>query len=241
MPVAIDYPPDEQWQEGKIAQVRRCSDGWELKLDDGWSLWVDNYSAEPKPGDTIRTYGKGVGFEVRGVFIAGVRVRYESESQYADRMYRERAEREVEQRVEYAGNRDEYTARINALPGPLQKRLFQFRERSPDFGWKFEGYELACAEATAQVATACERREAVAVREWLDDFKARSWGEQTAIAPLLNDLSGNMHQFVIRQAHLLLTSPDLVPQDHGALCLLVGCESFKACDAHHNKLPLRRK
>src|SRR4051812_46102862 len=228
---------DTAFEDKTIEKVEDSDTHWAITCD-GWTLCIPKKPGiVPKPGDVARHYGRGIGYPVRGVDVNGLEVFYETERQYEARQELEQLKRDVDQRNQYLADKDAFTARINALPGPLQKRLFQFRERSPDFGWKFEGYELACAEMAAAVAKACERLpESITVADWLKGFHEAPWETQASIFGKSADgASGNMVGFSIRQARLLLEHPELVPKDHGALCILVGCEGFKVCESAWSK------
>lgn len=72
----MNYPSDDQFEDGAIATVVATDSGWNITKADGWSLSIPKYDGEPKAGSTIRVYGKGIGFRFRGVFIDGVKVFY---------------------------------------------------------------------------------------------------------------------------------------------------------------------
>jgi hypothetical protein len=222
---------DRQYEDQRLTKVEDFGDSWAITGECG-TLCIPKTGPTPKEGDTARYYGRGFGFPVRGVDINGVEVYYHTEQQWREKTEREQNERDAKQRRQYDRDRESFTVRINALPSPFQKRLFQFRERNPDYGWKFEGYELTCSETAAIIASACERREGGTVEDWFGKYRAAAWEFQlTMTGPLSEGLSGNMHGFATRHAWLYLNSPDLIASDHGALCILVGCEGFKACDA----------
>lgn len=226
---------DRQFTEERITKVEDYGDQWAISADIG-TLLIPKYSATPQVGAVARYYGRWFGYPVRGVAINGVEVYYYTEKDYEAKERLKQDARNMQRRAEYAEKQGEFTARISALPGPCQKRLFQFRERNPDFGWNFEGYELACSEMAAAVARACENREGKSVDEWFEWFMEASWDVQAGIfGDAAEGASGNMASFAIRQAYFLATDPSLVPMDHGALCALVGCDGFKACDAYWKK------
>jgi len=62
---------DKQYVEDIIESVTSEARSWTLHF--GWCLWVqkndDLPDFEPKAGDTLRCYGKGLGFSVRGIEI----------------------------------------------------------------------------------------------------------------------------------------------------------------------------
>lgn len=73
---------DNQYQEHRIESVQTQGDGHVLGLDDSGGLFVQAYEGVPKVGDTLRCYGKGFGYPIRGIFIDGVKVRYQTEEEY---------------------------------------------------------------------------------------------------------------------------------------------------------------
>ena len=72
------FPPnDKEFSENKLIGVKPSGDGWEVTRDDQWMFWLPpgDYP-EPTAGMTLRSYGKGVGFSVRGAYVDGHRVFY---------------------------------------------------------------------------------------------------------------------------------------------------------------------
>ena len=231
---------DRQFTDERLSRVEENSDGWAITANLG-SLFIPKYAGTPKVGDLVRYYGRGLGYPVRGVDIAGVEVYYDTAEQYEAKQKASAEARRIERIEEYEAHRDAFTERINSLPGPCQQRLFQFRERNPDFGWEFEAYELECSTIAARIAQAFERRETpITADEWFRKWREMKYDEQVAVCGPDTGWSGNMMGFANRQAYLLATAPDIVPKDHGALCGLVGCDGFKACDAYWTKNQTRK-
>ncbi len=81
------YPNDDQFKELTIAKVDGdAKTGWGMERSDGWHFSCPAYSPiEPKPGMTVRFYGKGIGFPVRGLFIDGVKVFYFTEDEHKEK------------------------------------------------------------------------------------------------------------------------------------------------------------
>jgi hypothetical protein len=76
------YPNDEQYEDATIKSVRKGGDGWSFERHDGWSFFVPADSPiEPAPGMTVRLYGKGIGYRVRGLFLDGQEVFYRTEAE----------------------------------------------------------------------------------------------------------------------------------------------------------------
>ncbi len=80
------YPKDDaQFEDVFVAKVTAEGDGWSIKRSDGWSFFVPaNSPIVPEAGMPVRFYGKGIGFPVRGLFLAGVKVYYRNEAEEQD-------------------------------------------------------------------------------------------------------------------------------------------------------------
>jgi hypothetical protein len=76
------YPNDEHFKETIIAKVSDNGNGWTIACADGWSFYISAPSpVVPREGMTARFYGKGVGFNVRGLFLDGERVFYRTQAE----------------------------------------------------------------------------------------------------------------------------------------------------------------
>ena len=74
--------PNDQHEIKKITSVSKEGDSFCITTDDGWSLYCgDNCPIEPKPGMLAVQYGKGIGFQVRGLFIDGHKFWYRTEAE----------------------------------------------------------------------------------------------------------------------------------------------------------------
>lgn len=74
---------DDQHEETHVHEVTaEAGGGWTIKRGDGWSFFVPADSPiAPQAGMLARFYGKGVGFSVRGLYLAGVKVFYRTEAE----------------------------------------------------------------------------------------------------------------------------------------------------------------
>ncbi len=74
---------DHQYQETTIERVREFRDRYELKHHGSWVLLCPKVEGLPAPkvGETLRTYGRGIGFIVRGIVIEDRVYRYETEAE----------------------------------------------------------------------------------------------------------------------------------------------------------------
>lgn len=214
---------DTEYEERTITSIEQSDtrEGCWVTMDDGMGLYVQPYGGVPRLGDTIRTYGRGIGYEVRGIAIAGTLVRYETEQDMHARHEREHAERERRMRAEFEERRADYDAQYDGLPDVFKRRIDRFRANNPDFRWRFEPYELSCCVDAVKIAAHCEDTQT------LDAFYDLAWDDQKAAIPdLFDGHSGNSFGMACRLAHHYLTQPALVALDHGALANLVGCEEY---------------
>jgi hypothetical protein len=121
----------------------------------------------------------------------------------------------------FVEDRPRLDAEYAALPLRFRRRFDRFRRHDPDFRWKHEAYEMSCAVDAVKIAAACGTPEAVR------EFRDLPWERQREIIPTLYEgHSGNSFAFACRLASLYLTRPALVEFDHGALCILSGCEGY---------------
>ena len=80
----MSYPNDDQFQDYVIKSVKPIESGYEIGHG-GWTLFCPAFvGAQPKIGDALRLYGKGIGYPFRGIFINGVRVFYRTEAEDAE-------------------------------------------------------------------------------------------------------------------------------------------------------------
>lgn len=76
---------DDQFQEHEITKVELSEDGtfYMVTMDDSFGFAIPKTKdIDVNPGDTLRTYGKGFGYRVRGIFINGHKVSYYTEAEF---------------------------------------------------------------------------------------------------------------------------------------------------------------
>lgn len=92
---------DDEYECVRVSKVEPSENGWYVLRDDGWSLWVtsENCQQAPVPGEEMRCYGRGIGYEVRGIAINGRVYRYRTPQEHevarlamVERLTREREE-----------------------------------------------------------------------------------------------------------------------------------------------------
>lgn len=200
------------------------ADGWySVTSSNGWSCGVSaEYGVEPKVGDHFVTWGD-FGRPIRGVAVAR-RVLYyrtpaEQEIEDARSAERHRAKRIAE----YEGRRATMDERVSALAIPLRRRVEAFRVFGGDaWRWSHEEYEVMCCEEASAIAAAFPTSKTLRAFIALGDYDA----QKAAFPAMSGGHSGNSWGFSQRLALHLVEHPELVEQEHGALCPLVGCEDY---------------
>jgi hypothetical protein len=217
----IEEINDTQFQDERLTGVRDEGKSWLFELEGGFCIGAGKVEGvNPKAGDTLRCYGKGLGFSVRGMAVNGNVLFYSSEEDFELKQQLERQEQLDKDRIEYEKNKDDFDRRLSVMPGPFQERIIGFRNANAEF-WRHEPYEFFVCEEAVKFA---------------GHFKASStllgWAkldhdQQVAqFADLDQDHSGNTFSAAVRLAECCLDKPELVPMMHGALCPLVGCDDY---------------
>jgi hypothetical protein len=219
-------PTDTQFQESAVEKVRRYTSGggWEVSHNGAWVIGVDagECDVEPKVGETIRTYGRGIGSTVRGIVIGGRVYRYLTEAEESARHEQYCRDMEAKREQEFNEGREDADRRIEALPYIFRKRIYQFQANGGrEFRRDYEGYELFCCEQAVAIAEALKTVEA------LDAWHKLPWGTQlTQVPALSDDHSGNTFGAACALARHYLRNPEFVAKMHGALTPLVGCDAY---------------
>ncbi len=239
------YPPcDDQFHEYELTKVEGgCRKGWTLSFDGRCFFCPPDSPIVPKKGMTVRLYGKGFAYTVRGLFVEGVCVFHKSEkgSRRADRKRSHREKIAKRRKFEESG-RAKLDAQYDALPDVFQRRLDRFRAGLFHFRTEFEPYELFACEQAVVIAAALDPCgpdgpgvEAargtpdfqMMIQEIFETFGKLSMAEQEKRIEGLNDgHSGNTYEFAKRLAFLYLAHPELVVLEHGAMTPLVGCKEY---------------
>lgn len=219
---------DSEFEDRLIAEVSDAGDSF--TMDNGWSFFCDKkYGVALAPGQRVRLWGRGVGYPVRGLAIDGKIVYYRTKEQDEADHREQVARRQQQKRDDFETKRNEYDTRIAALPGPFRARIERFQATGPDWRWEFEPYELFCCEEAALLVThARDARGVASPAEWVRAFAKASTDAQRKLAPTmkLGEHSGNTFGCTVQLACAYLEDETLVPQLHGALAPLVGCEEY---------------
>lgn len=213
------YPPEDyQFREEIVSVSQKMDRGWQITDLDGWSFWIDTkYGVEPKIGQLIRYYGKGLGYTVRGVFLDGKKVFYKTvqEEQKEFEIWLE--ENKKLKRSEFRKIKSKLDRQFANLPPPMRRRIKRFRKQDPDFRWEHESYEMFCCDQALQIAWKLKFPEAV------ESFAKLGYEQQRLAVPKLSGgHSGNTLGASITLAYWFLKDPDKVEFIHGALSPIVG-------------------
>lgn len=220
----MTWDTDPQYTEEKLSDVTPGEEGWTLEMSgSGIFCPKDQCTQAPSVGETVRVYGKGLGYPVRGILIEGRVYSYRTEEQEASRHAEWVAEESRQKQARLERERADRDARRLALPPAFRERLATYEARNPIWRRDFESYELfVCEQATRLV----QRFGAdLAALEAFDKLPA---SEQKAQAPelKLSEHSGNTWGAAVGLAHRFMCGPGNVKGAHGALCGLVGCRDY---------------
>lgn len=223
---------DTNFEERTLSKVERIGDRFQVDMSDGWSFQFKNRPnlQPPMAGETIRLYGRGLGYSIRGVSIGKRVFSYETEVNHREYAKARQARRDRSARKACIAHRAKNQARIDALPDSLMDRVNGFMEHNEGWFAKFGKYELMVCEQTAALATH------MGTSDRLQAFAALPYKEQGAAFPEMDPgHSGNSFGQVLRLTGHLLDRPELVPKEHGALCPLAGCEAYGCVAARDGK------
>jgi hypothetical protein len=228
----MDMGADAEFREHRLETVEAAKDGsgWTITFDDCLCTFVTSKTCKvaPQPGETLRLYGRGFGYTVRGIVIGGRVYRYRTEAEAAQDHKNWCAEQRRKRAAEYETKREDFDRRVAALPDPLRLRVERFRTIGEnEWRYEHESYEVFCCEQAAVIA------EAVVSLDGLAEFTRLEYAAQRERVPKLADgHSGNTFGASCQLARCLIEQPDLAPKMHGALCPLVGCEGYGCFAAH---------
>lgn len=159
----------DRWQEGTVQEATRSDDGWFVSWTEerergrdgavrastfggSFGAWVPDKGIEVKPGDTIRFYGDGFGFEFHGIDVNGREVFWRTPWERIARRVEGLASSDRRKRERYAEHHAQLMADYRALPEPFQKRLDRFADQSQTFWMESGAYELFCCKEAVKIA-----------------------------------------------------------------------------------------
>jgi hypothetical protein len=217
---------DKQFEDHLVCSV---SDDQVVTFESGFCLAVHDEllsTPRPLPGDTLRLFGRGFGYVVRGIGLvtAGRLVglyRYQTEAQEAAGHAQEVAASKQHQRDEWEARKDATAIAIRALPEPFRCRI-EFFMRQPEWGPEFGLYELFCCTEAVKLVDMLKSQDSVCA------FVEMNSEAQKIAAPGLayDQHSGNTLGMSCRLAYVFMSQPELLFKVHGASCPIVGCKAY---------------
>jgi len=213
---------DFEYKEYTLTEVTINEGGIDLRF--GWSFFAEENrdNITPEVGDTVRIYGKGIGFSVRGVEIVNKGfLFYRTKDQ-------EEGKRDLEQQERIQEKEDNLTKTMeirnlnwSKLPYSFQERKKRFEKNNPNWRRDHEEYELfVCQEAfnfSNHFSTSAD----------LLRWQKLPYEKQQEAFTFSDSHSGNTFEASCFFASLFLEEKEveLVAQ-HGSICPLVGCIEY---------------
>lgn len=210
---------DDKWQSCMIVEVTDEGDRFMIRVDDGWSVSLPkkDFLATPSVGNGAHL-GE-FGQVVRGIQCGDKTVYYKSKAQLEQERLEWLAKKYAEEEQQLSDEREDRDLRWSKLPEVFQKRPVIFTKGQPRWRQKYEPYELFVCEQAFAIAEYFKTKEAIIA--WLSLEADRQY---EACPVLSKEHSGNTFGMSVRLARAYLEDPKLVPQMHGAIVPLVGCE-----------------
>ena len=146
---------DNEFYDNILKKVTEYDeDSWKLTVGDGAMIsCIKNGSFIPKAGMTVRFYGKGFGYTVRGIEIDGHIMYYRTPAQEEERHKKWCEDQDKERKLAFKKNKKNLDKDYNNLPDLFKKRIDKFRKNNSDFRWKYEGYEMFCCKEAVKIAS----------------------------------------------------------------------------------------
>lgn len=213
---------DPEFETDTLTRVEVGDDTVELGWESKGFAYDRNHASDFTPRVGMQTVMWGTfGRPVRGLGIGNRLIYYRTEEEQQELHRQQREEKERQDKEAYVKEKASNDERIAKLPEVFQDRIQQFREYNPEWGPRFESYELFVCEQAVILADKLKTIEALAA------FHKASWENQKAQIPeISNDHSGNTFGSACSLASIFLKQPELIPNMHGALCPLVGCKDY---------------
>lgn len=217
---------DEEYEDHEITEITGDKDGW-VYVAAGWLNFGipvgDN--EPPRVGDTVRLWGGGFGFQIRGWALLrddGTTLVYKyltpDELQDENRKWVE--EQKLKKVAEFQVARKARDRAVEALPEAFRLRIKHFQNIGGiEFRASHEPYEVFVCQEAVKIADTLKTVQAVG------RFKNLSWEKQKEAVPeISNDHSGNTFDSAVMLAYFYLngTNPERLVSDYGALSPLVG-------------------
>lgn len=209
---------DVPWDTETITAVRPYDEGWDISMG-GSGILVPNDLCDVPPaiGETVEFYGRGFGYDVRGIVIEGRIYRYltEEEAEVARKEMLERERRKKD--AAWEEGKEAFMDRVEALPPEFRKRVAWFMAGNERWGAEFGPYELFCCEQAVVIAADCREKGDV------DSFHEDRDRQERVLGEAMHEHSGNTFGASCMLASLYLSSPEMVWKGHAAIHGITGC------------------
>ncbi len=228
----------DEFNISTIKSIDPAKDGtadFTVGSSDGWSLYVENKQGLPLPnvGESLVCFGRGMGYTVRGIGGSDHLYRYRTEAEEEVKHQKWVAEREAQQQADWNKGLLEFNAKVGAMPEVFRQRFAEFTSRCPqNWGPKFGGYEMFVCEQALLIADWAENAADdagflttdIAIKAFYDadnETQDAVLGEENH-----GNHSGNTFGQACTLASVYLANPEHIPNMHGALCPMVGCDDY---------------
>jgi hypothetical protein len=229
--ISIKAENDKEFEIKELESVTPHTDGegWTFDFVEGFTFWMDKPYDDfpaPKAGDLMKLWGKGIGYQVRGLMLineTGGHLAYYKTAEELQEENKKQVEESNEcKRLEFEKEAYSLALRVAKLPAIFQQRINKFVHRKGyDWRWKFLSYELFCCEQAVLIA------EKLKTPEEVEKFNKLTFKEQKELIPEIADgHSGNTFGAAVSYAYWLLKDQKVLFNAHGAIAGLVGCEEY---------------
>lgn len=216
----MSWQTDKDFEQHTITNVEENPKTYSLGFG-GMGFGIPKLGVVPRVGDQVKLYGDGFGLPVRGVVINDQLVYYRTSLEQKGYQKLQSNKYRLEKQIKFYEQRVQLDRDYAALPVLFQQRIDRFRRNNPEFRAQHEAYELFVCQEALKIAEALKSPQAV------EEFKQAKDDQQKQLVPNLDgNHSGNTLGCATFLTGLFLTTPELVIQAHGALCQVVGCESY---------------
>lgn len=194
-------PSDPPSDDTTIVEIEGYSDdgGWSIKMATGYSFGIPvlpvvrfgevlREPIEPKVGDRIRLYGRGLGYPVEGVQINDDVIFYRTTEQREVYRQMQHAIYEAENKRRYTIKKPAQDTEYEALPQFFKTRMDRMRaDKGEEFRADWEPYEMFCCTEAVKIANHIRptlpdygvTREQIAVA--VKVFSDLPWVEQSSV------------------------------------------------------------
>jgi len=212
---------DHQFREATLSKVTAVEDDrFEVEMTDGWVLQVANLEHLPLPkvGETIRTYGRGVGYTIRGVSVGKKVYFYRTEAEDDEEHKKQVAKDHAKKREDFKKGLEKWNKDLKNLDPIFQERI-NFFMRNKDWAAQFGPYEMFCCKEASMIIKTFKNEDEVRA------FRKMEYSEQRKVCDISDEHSGNTFGCACMLAELWFKDKTLLPKMHGALCPLAGCDA----------------